>query len=102
VKKNIDDLPDFDPAEYLTTSEEIREYLNAALAEHDPASFAHAVGVAARVRGVAKIADEVGVTPNSLYKSLDEKGNPSFATVFKVLDVLGIELVTKSRGQQAA
>jgi probable addiction module antidote protein len=102
MKKNINDLPDFDPAEYLSTPEEIREYLNAALEEHDPSSFVAAVGVVARAKGMAALAAEVGVTSNSMYKSLEKTGNPSFSTVFKVLDGLGIELVTKSRDQQAA
>lgn len=98
MKKNVHDLPDFDAADYLDTPEDVRAYLDAALEEHDPAAFLKAVGTVARAQGaMAKIAEELNIARPSLYRSLDETGNPSFATVFRVLDVLGIDLATKGR-----
>jgi probable addiction module antidote protein len=41
---------------------------------------------------MAKIADEIGVNRESLYKSLSRDGNPSFATIAGVLDVLGYKI----------
>ena len=38
------------------------------------------------------LAKETGVGRESLYKSLSSDGNPSFATVIKVLSALGIKL----------
>jgi len=44
-----------------------------------------AVGVIARERGMVQVARDTGITREKLYKALDEQGNPSFATVVKVI-----------------
>jgi probable addiction module antidote protein len=41
---------------------------------------------------MAAIARETGLNRESLYKSLSREGNPSFATVANVLDVLGYKI----------
>jgi probable addiction module antidote protein len=41
---------------------------------------------------MAKIASEIGVNRESLYKSLSRDGNPSFATIANVLDALGYRI----------
>ena len=38
------------------------------------------------------LAKEAGLGRESLYKSLSSDGNPSFATVIKVLSALGVKL----------
>ena len=38
---------------------------------------------------MTQIAKEAGVGRESLYKSLSRDGNPSFATIFKVIHALG-------------
>ena len=43
------------------------------------------------------IARETGLSRESLYKALSEDGNPSFATVMKVLQALSIELHAKAK-----
>ncbi|EFA22319.1 putative addiction module antidote protein [Bifidobacterium gallicum DSM 20093 = LMG 11596] len=48
-----------------------------------------ALGIVAKTRGMAQIAQEIGVGRESLYKSLSEKGNPSFQTMMKVIHALG-------------
>ena len=83
---------EWDPAEYLDTDEKIADYLEAALEEADPALFAAALGDIARARGMSQIADETGLGRESLYKALSADGNPSFATVLKVVAALGIRL----------
>ncbi len=82
----------WDTAATLRDDADIAAYLDAVLAENDPALLAHALGVAARAKGMGDIAKRAGVGRESLYKSLSRDGNPSFATVQKVLQALGVRL----------
>jgi probable addiction module antidote protein len=38
------------------------------------------------------VARELGVTLEGLYKSLSSDGHPSFETVFKLMNILGLRL----------
>src|SRR3954466_8516700 len=91
----------WDSSKYLRTPEDIAIYLNDMLedpeARANPALLTHALGVVARARGMTEIARETGLSRESLYKALSEDGNPSFATVMKVLQALSIELHAKAR-----
>ncbi len=82
----------FDPAEYLDDDEAIAGYLSDALETGEPAYIAHAIGVVARAKGMSAIAKETGLSRASLYRALDNGGNPSFATVVEVLSALGFQL----------
>ncbi len=86
----------FDPAEFLETDEAIAEYLTAALETDDAAFVADALGVVARAKGMAAIAETAGLGRESLYKALSENGNPEFATVLKVVKALGLHLVARA------
>ena len=85
----------WDSAEHLRTQEDVIRYLEACLEEagDDPAFIAHALGVVARARGMTQLAREVGMTREGLYKALSNDGNPSFATVYKVIRALGLRIV---------
>jgi probable addiction module antidote protein len=85
-------ITDWDSAELLTTPEHITAYLEAALEENDPAFFVHALGIVARARGMTQLAKDAGVSREGLYKTLSEDGNPSFMTVAKVMQSLGLRL----------
>lgn len=82
----------WDAAEYIETTEDVVEFLNAVLELGDPALLPEALGAVARSKGMSAIAKEAGVGRESLYKSLTRKGNPRFSTIAKVLDVMGLEL----------
>lgn len=83
----------YDVAERLTSIRAIQGYLDASLIEDpdDAESFAHALGDVARAAGMTEIARTTGLGRESLYKSLNEDGNPSFATVMKVLAAVGVQ-----------
>lgn len=83
---------EWDVADFLRTAEDVVDYLDAALAENDPAFFAKALGDVARSRGMADIARQTGLSRESLYKSLSVKGNPSLQTITTVLDALGMRV----------
>jgi probable addiction module antidote protein len=88
----------YDVAEHLRTPEEMAAYLDAWLAEapDDVSGIARALGDIARAKGMSQIAKEAGLSRESLYRALSEGGNPSFATVLKVVRALGVRLHAQS------
>jgi probable addiction module antidote protein len=86
----------FDSARYLTSEEDMAAYLEAALAEGDPALVVQALGTIAKARGMAQIAKDTGLRRESLYKALSPEGNPEFTTVLKVVKALGLQLHAES------
>ena len=82
----------YDSAEYLDSDEAIAVYLDEAFLTQDPAFITHAIGGAARARGMTQIAKDAGLSRESLYRALGENGNPEFATVLKVAKALGLRL----------
>ena len=84
----------YDSADYLGTEADIMAYLDAVMAEggDDPALLAHALGVIARARNVSKLARDIGMSREGLYKALSGDGNPSFATIAKVAKALGLRI----------
>jgi probable addiction module antidote protein len=85
----------YDSAEYLKGPEEIAEYLAAAFEEGggDAAYMAHVIGTAARAHGMMQLAKQTGLTREGLYKALAQGGNPSFDTIVRVMEALGVKLV---------
>jgi len=56
----------------------------------------HALGVVARVKGMAQIARQTGLSREQLYRSFSEKGNPTLNTTLAVMKALGVQLTTKA------
>ena len=86
----------YDVAEHLRTPEESAAYLEACLeeAQGDAAFIAKALGDIARARGMSQIASDTGLSRESLYKSLSGERIPSFDTILKVVNALGLSLHT--------
>lgn len=84
----------YDAASYLKTEEDCALYLQAAIdeAQGDPSVVVTALGDIARARGMMELARDTGITREGLYKALSPGGNPSFATVIKVCEALGLKL----------
>lgn len=82
----------FDVADYLKTEHDCAEYLSVVLEDGDPALLAAALGDVAKARGMSQVARDSGLTREGLYKALSGQGNPSFATVMKVLRALGLQV----------
>jgi len=85
-------LSDWNILDYLDNEESIAAYLQAAVAENNPQSLILAIGDIARARGINKMAKEMGVNRESLYKSLNGKTKPQFETIYNALDKLGLEI----------
>jgi probable addiction module antidote protein len=94
----------YDPAEVITTKGRVIAFLEVALESNDPDYLLETVGHIARSKGMTQIAKELGVDRVGLYKSLAMDGNPSFKTVFKLLDLLGfrLKLELKSESEEPA
>jgi probable addiction module antidote protein len=87
----------FDAAEYLDTPEAIAEYLSDAFESGDSSFIAHAIGTAARARGMTDIARQAGVSRENLYRALNGETKPEFDTIVRVLDALGVQLSAKAK-----
>jgi probable addiction module antidote protein len=94
-KIRVDDLPEFDIARHLKTEEDIAEYITMVIEDGDAAELAHALGVAAKIRGMADIAQAAGLTREALYKALRPGAHPRFDTISRVCNALGIRLVAR-------
>lgn len=84
----------YDVAEHLRTPEEMAAYLEACLEEAagDAACIAKALGDIARAKGMAQVAQDAGLSRESLYKTLSGERSPGFDTILKVIRALGLTL----------
>jgi probable addiction module antidote protein len=62
------ELYDWDMADNINTSEEVFAYLEGALEENDMETLFDVIGAIARSKGMAKIAKDLGLNRESLYK----------------------------------
>ncbi|MCB1446031.1 MAG: putative addiction module antidote protein [Rhizobiaceae bacterium] len=85
----------YDPAASLTTPEAVEYFVNDALESGDAAYIAHALGIAARAKGMTKVAKETGLAREALYRSFGEDGNPSLKSTIAVLKSLGFKLAVR-------
>ena len=95
----------WDAADYIETAEDARLLLEAC-AEEDPGDgslICTGLGVIARAqRKVSALARDTGLSRVGLHRALSENGNPSFATVVKVMAALGLRfaIVEASAGEE--
>jgi probable addiction module antidote protein len=89
------EITDFDPAAYIDDDEAIAAYLSDAFETQDVAFISDAIGVVARAKGMKQIAQEAGVSRESLYRALSSAGNPELGTVLKVLASMNIKINAK-------
>ena len=90
-KVKVSELPVFDAADYLESEEDCAQYLAIVLEDGNPQLLAAALGDIARARGRSQVARDAGLTREGLYKALSAEGNPSFMTVLKVMQALGLK-----------
>ena len=90
----------FDVSEHLRTPEEMAAYLEACFEEagDDAAFIAKALGDIARAKGMSQIARDTGLSRESLYKALSGERTPSFDTILKVVQALGLKLHAEAAG----
>ncbi|MBB1513265.1 putative addiction module antidote protein [Tessaracoccus sp. MC1627] len=91
TKKTEKSTP-FDAADYLDGIDDVPSYLEIALEEsaEDPTAVPRALGVIARSQNMSELARRVGMSRDGLYKALSDQGNPTWSTVLKVTNALGL------------
>ena len=89
----------WDPAEVIETKEQVIALLEVTLEENDPDFFLKTIGDIARSKGMAQIARELNLDRKGLYKALAPDGNPSFKTVFKLIDLLGLQIKVEQKSK---
>ncbi len=77
-------------------------YLEACLeeAKGDAAFIAKTLGDIARAKGMSQVARDAGLSRESLYKALSGERSPSFDTILKVMDALGLKLKASTRSRR--
>ena len=86
----------FDAADALDTPEEQASFLAEAFASGDPHVVTAALGMIARARGVAKVAEEIGLSREALYKATGPQGNPTLTTLMGIMRATGLKLSAKA------
>jgi probable addiction module antidote protein len=84
----------WDITEHLHTKDDVRLYFEAC-ADEDPGDgslIRAALNDIARARNMTRLAREIGMTREGLYKALSENGNPTFNTVMRITRALGMQL----------
>lgn len=86
----------WDAADFIHSPEDVEEYLVASFddaAEYgDPTIITKALGNVARARGMTKMAEDAELSRTALYRALSAEGRPELATIFKVMQALGLRL----------
>lgn len=82
----------FDVADYLHDLGDVTGYLKIALEEstEDPTAMPRALGVIARSQNMSDLARRVGMSRDGLYKALSADGNPTWSTIPKITNALGL------------
>ncbi len=81
----------FQPAEYLTASD-VPGYLAEALKDGDHRVLPLALRTVADVLGMTELAARTGLSRETLYRTLSEKGNPRLDTLAAILRAFGLRL----------
>ncbi len=84
----------WDAANYIDTPEDAGLFLEAAIDEDpgDGSIIRAALSAIARAQNMSALARVAGLDRSGLYKALSEDGNPSLATIIKIVRALGLKL----------
>ena len=92
ITKRIVSRP-FRAAEYLRSEKDIAEFLEAVLEDGEPRSLPRALrAVADAMGGLGKLAERTGLSRETLYRTLSERGNPRYDTLFNILTAFGLRV----------
>ena len=84
----------WDSADDLNTEEDMALYFEICTEEDlgDGSLIRSALGAISRAKGMTQLARDTGLSRDGLYSALSSEGNPSFATILKVMHALGLKL----------
>lgn len=87
--------------EDLKDPQEAVYYLNAAIEERSEEMFLLALRDVAEAHQMAKVAEEAGVSRESLYRMLSDTGNPTYNSLTGILRALGLRLAVESEAAES-
>ncbi|MDE2901741.1 MAG: putative addiction module antidote protein [Chloroflexota bacterium] len=84
----------FDASDYMRTDEDLQGLLSAALDEDlgDGVVIRAVLKHVARTHNLSALARETGLNRGNLYQALSKDGNPTLATLLKIIRALGLRL----------
>lgn len=83
----------FRASDYLQDEADIAAYLDAILADGDPRVVPVALrSIADAVGGMAALAERTGLSRETLYRTLSNKGNPRLDTLATILEAFGLRI----------
>lgn len=85
----------FQPEKYFESQTAQQRLVAEALNSNNPGFLRDAIGTVLRARGVGDVAKSTGLSRQALYAAFGPKGNPTMATVVKLLTALGLTLQLK-------
>ena len=86
----------YDPTEGLGTPEDIAEYLDVALGEEDDRVLLMALRNAVEaIGGMTELARRTGLSRETLYRTLSERGNPRLSTLRAILKAFDVDLAVR-------
>ena len=96
----------FRAADHLRSDTEIAAYIEAMLADRDAEAIPTALrAAAAALGGMSALAEKTGLSRETLYRTLSDRGNPRLDTLATVLAAFGLRLsvqpTRKSRARRA-
>lgn len=91
----------FDAADYLEDVDDVVAYLEIALQEsaEDATAIPRALFVIARSQNVSELARRMGMSRAGPYEALSADGDPTWSTILKVANALGLRFEPAHRGQ---
>ena len=91
INWNHTNLSKFEIKDYINNANEAQSYLQAAMSD-GISRWLVALGEIAKSRGMKELAEQTGLSRQSLYKTLNGKTNPKIETIDKIVKSLGFEL----------
>lgn len=92
IKRAPTSVP-FRASDYLRDERDIAAYLDAILADGDPRVVPVALrSIADAVGGMAALAERTGLSRETLYRTLSNKGNPRLDTLATILEAFGLRI----------
>src|SRR5690625_1999272 len=90
----------FSVADYLNTPDRAAVYLNAAMEDGDERVLVNALRNVARASiGMTSLGKKSGLASETVYRMLDEDGNPRLSSLIYILNALELALVIKPRNR---
>ncbi|AAK24999.1 type II toxin-antitoxin system antitoxin HigA [Caulobacter vibrioides] len=89
-------LSRFDPVEMIDNAEAVAVFLADAFDTGDADYIQHMLGLIARSKGMAEVAEKAGLGRESLYKALKDGASPRFDTILRVVHALNLKLALVS------